>query len=645
VHKCNVSSSVEIGDIILVKLQKQKGGLLHHWFCSSLTVKGTNGTVYSFPCYSWFYDSGVLELREGTAKKSNEDTLSVLKKHRKNELAQRKKEYKWTTLIKGIPRCSDIVDVSKIPPNMQFSFTKNMEFKLNSIIAKVEMCFEGHDLIRESWEILEKLMKAVHIKQLTVENGWLYFKNILHEAQEKLIPKLNKLSTKKQWPKWFNREYVKKHWQEDAFFGYQYLNGTNTTLIRRCDAIPANFPVTSKMVSPFLDKSLEVELKAGNLFLVDYKLLDGIKGNVLKKIQQYVPAPLCLLYKKADGNLVPIAIQLKQKPGSENPIFLPNDSVDNWLLAKVLVRSADFNYFEWITHLLRTHLMAEVFCLATMRQLPSVHPLFKLLIPHTRYTLQINTMARTFLINKGGIFDRAFSTGGPAKKTVLQRGFESLTYSAFCVPDDIKVRGVENVPNYYYRDDAQELWAIINEFVVKLVSYYYKSNTDVKKDSELQAWVQDIFQALLSRKSLGNSIEELTKFLTMVIFTCSAQHNAGNAGQYDFSVCLPNASSTLRRPPPTSKTSRVDYRGWIADAQSAVNSRATTWVLTRPSHDPVFLGQYPEERFTEDIPKKLIKEFQSEMQKCDERIKKRNEKLDLPYTYLLPSATENSVSL
>ncbi|XP_066573942.1 polyunsaturated fatty acid lipoxygenase ALOX8-like, partial [Amia ocellicauda] len=447
-------------------------------------------------------------------------------------------------------------------------------------------------------------------------------------------------------------EYVKKHWHEDAFFGYQYLNGTNPTLIRKCAAIPTNFPVTSEMVSPFLDKSLEVELEvsAGNIFLVDYKLLDGIKGNVIRSIQQYVSAPLCLLYKTADGDLVPIAIQLKQKPGSENPIFLPSDSVDNWLLAKVLVRSADFNYYELVTHLLRTHLIAEVFCLATMRQLPSVHPLFKLLIPHTRYTLHINILARKLLINDGGLFDRAFNTGGQAKQLVMQRGFDSLTYSALCVPDNIKDRGVEDVPNYYYRDDARELWAIINKFVVKLVSYYYKSDTDIKNDSELQDWLKDIFQALLSHKSLGfpesfNSIEELTKFLTMVIFTCSAQHNAVNAGQHEYTACLPNASPTLHRPLPSSKTSHVDYRDWIANAQSAVISRATTWVLSHPSHDPVLLGQYPEERFTEEIPKKLIKEFQSELQKCEGQMKKRNEKLSLPYTYLLPSTLENSVSI
>lgn len=58
-------------------------------------------------------------------------------------------------------------------------------------------------------------------------------------------------------------EYVAEHWAEDSFFGYQYLNGINPGLIRRCTRIPDKFPVTDDMVAPFLGDGtcLQAELE------------------------------------------------------------------------------------------------------------------------------------------------------------------------------------------------------------------------------------------------------------------------------------------------------------------------------------------------------------------------------------------------
>ncbi|KAM7394357.1 hypothetical protein PAMP_021168 [Pampus punctatissimus] len=173
-------------------------------------------------------------------------------------------------------------------------------------------------------------------------------------------------------------------------------------------------------------------------------------------------APLVLFHKTPDDELMPIAIQLKQTPADDNPIFFPTDSEYDWLMAKIFVRSADFSEHQLNSHLLRTHLLAEVFAVALLRNVPMVHPLYKLLIPHTRYTLQINNLARALLISKDGFFDKYTSSGGEGMFTILRRSQSAMTYSSLCIPDSIAERGLEDVPNFYYRDDGLKVWDIIN---------------------------------------------------------------------------------------------------------------------------------------------------------------------------------------
>lgn len=45
-----------------------------------------------------------------------------------------------------------------------------------------------------------------------------------------------------------------KYWQEDRFYGFQFLNGCNPESIKRCTKLPENFPVTEELVGDLLDK-------------------------------------------------------------------------------------------------------------------------------------------------------------------------------------------------------------------------------------------------------------------------------------------------------------------------------------------------------------------------------------------------------
>ncbi|KAK7912870.1 hypothetical protein WMY93_013081 [Mugilogobius chulae] len=237
--------------------------------------------------------------------------------------------------------------------------------------------------------------------------------------------------------------------------------------------------------------------------------------------------------------------------------------------------------------------------------------------------------------------------------TILQRSLSSVTYSSLCIHDDIKDRGMESVPNYYYRDDGLRLWDIINRFVKGVLTYYYKSDDEVREDTELQKWIQDIYEhGFLSKASTGipqslSTVEEMVKFVTMVIFTCSVQHAAVNGGQYDYGGYMPNTPITLQQPPPTTKgtATQESFLQTLPNIGTTVNGMATMWLLTKQSSDFVGLGCYPDTHFSEETPQKLMEDFQEELSQLSVKIKERNKNLKVPYTYMDPTEVENSVAI
>jgi len=61
----------------------------------------------------------------------------------------------------------------------------------------------------------------------------------------------------------------------------------------------------------------------------------------------------------------------------------------------------------------------EPIAVASYRQLPTLHPLYKLLSPHIRGVLAINTLGRDVLIAEGGVADNTLTVGGGGNMTSL----------------------------------------------------------------------------------------------------------------------------------------------------------------------------------------------------------------------------------
>ncbi|XP_024914493.1 arachidonate 15-lipoxygenase B-like isoform X1 [Cynoglossus semilaevis] len=662
----NVSCS-SLGKLILIELDKKPLPLTpsNAWLPAKVEVVSPEGDTYSFPIYRWINDKEVHRFRAAEALKVSDDNHHLGRYDREKELKFRAEEYCWSEYAAGIPHCIKTENALSLPPEVQFSFTKKSEFFLTSAFGLSSLGLTLLSISKEPWTDFKSIKESITKNKTAVS------------------------------------EYVQKHWEEDEFFAYQFLNGVNPILIRKCTVLPDNFPVPDNVVLPQSKNSLRKEMKKGNIYLCDYKNLKDVKANIINGKQQYLTAPLVLLYKTPNDKLMPVAIQLNQEPGADNPIFYPNDSKYDWLTAKTFVRSADFSEHQLNVHLLRTHLLAEVFAVSLLRNFPMVHPLYKVTINLKDVSVHGNivnfscvnnsipvslsssfpTHATTyrsttwldfysflqleFSLRYGNVYFPFFpykflnlflkfsASGGDAMMPILQRSLKSVTYSSLCVPDSIAERGMGKIPNYYYRDDALRLWDITLKFVDGVVKYYYKSDSDVKKDSELQNWIGDIFEhGFLSNEASGiprqfTKVVDLVKFVTMVIFTGSFQHAAVNSGQYDFGAWMPNTPISLQYPPPTTKgkTSEDTLVATLPDRNTTALGISTVWLLSRQSSDVVKVGQYPEDHFVEKVPRKLMAQFKGELDIVNKIMEVRNRNLKLKYEYLQPELVENSVAI
>ncbi|KAK0153689.1 Hydroperoxide isomerase ALOXE3 [Merluccius polli] len=133
-------------------------------------------------------------------------------------------------------------------------------------------------------------------------------------------------------------------------------------------------------------------------------------------------------------------------------------------------------------------------------------------------------------------------------------------------------------------------------------------------------------------------VDDLVKFVTMVIFTGSAQHAAVNNGQFDYGSWMPNMPTTIDHPPPDSK-GRLNDSGMVnalPDINTTVHGMALLLVLSDQSSDFVPLGHYPEEHFSEEKPCEHMETFKRELSHLSKIINGRNGLLKVPYTFMDP---------
>ncbi|MDA1162930.1 MAG: lipoxygenase family protein [Planctomycetota bacterium] len=454
---------------------------------------------------------------------------------------------------------------------------------------------------------------------------------------------------------------VKDCWESDAEFARQRLAGVNPIAIRRCSETPGD--ALAKAADQVLvvrhGTKFSKAMKAGRVYMTEYPMLWD------KPVQEHVrrnatlAAPTCLFYTDDCGVLMPLAIQLKPRDITDrNPVFTPLSRRWDWMMARGHAQASDSHYHESISHLLETHLVCEIFALATLRNLHTDHPLHQLMFPHFEHTLAINEQARKNLLAPHGEIAKSMAAKHTGNINLVRMMWSSWKYQEHSLKADLEHRDVRDLPGYLYRDDATEVYKAIEEYARGILEIWYVTDDDVINDVELQSWTREVSDPRQGGiKGFPEQIttrEQLFDIASNVIFRASAQHAAVNNGQFGAYGWVPNAPvamySKLPDEAPTDErplfTERDFYRA-LPDRARALGQTGMVWLLSEPTERSILrageLQAFTKEHCFEAY--QVVGQFRRRLRAISDAIDIRNDEIGFEYNYLKPQNIDHSISI
>ncbi|CAK9270479.1 unnamed protein product [Sphagnum jensenii] len=399
-----------------------------------------------------------------------------------------------------------------------------------------------------------------------------------------------------------------KAWQTNEEFAREYLAGFNPIQIElvkefpiKSSLSPAEYgdptsAISEKHIAGHLEGlSIEQAVSGKKLFVVDYHDVFlpwvGRINAQAENRKQY--ASRSLFFLSSDCTLKVLAIELTLPPspaggGKISRVFTPAASSSaaphssssssssskkpDYLfeLAKAHATNNDMTMQQSINHVARCHAVAEVAIIASNRQLSKLHPIYQLMAPHFRYTLQVNSGARFDLLSAGGAIEQIYTPGEYVFAMASAYYRDYWTFESNALPNDLIKRGMAEpdsnakhgiklvVKDYPYAVDGLEVWDAMKTWNTDYIDIFYNDDSEIQKDTELQAWYEEYRSVGHGDKKQDvaapggswpelNSKTNLAFVLTTMQWIATAMHAPINYGLYDYAGFMPYRPAITRR--------------------------------------------------------------------------------------------------
>ncbi|KAI4367851.1 hypothetical protein MLD38_016475 [Melastoma candidum] len=491
-------------------------------------------------------------------------------------------------------------------------------------------------------------------------------------------------------------KYNKLAWMTDEEFAREMLAGINPVSIKRL----REFPPTSKLdpmvygsqgssiteddiESCLNGLSVREAIKKNKLFILDHHDMVMPYLRRINSTATKTYATRTLLFLQDCGTLKPVAIELSlphpngDQYGAINEVHTPADQgVEGhlWQLAKAYAAVNDVGRHQIISHWLLTHAVIEPFIIAANRQLSVLHPIYKLLYPHFRDTLNLNAFARVIVINAGGVLESTLYSNKYSMEmsSAIYKDWifteqalpTDLINRGMAIPDAKSPRGLRLViEDYPYAVDGLEIWFAIKTWVEEYCSYYYDADESVQNDMELQVWWKELREQGHGDKKdelwwpKMHTVRDLKDICTIMIWVASALHAAVNFGQYHYGGYMPSRPTTSRRFMPKEGTPEYEelnsnpervFLETITPRKETLLGLSLIGLLSRHSTEEVYLGQTDTPDWTVDkTPLESFKKFTKKIEEIKGKILQMNSDprwnnrvglVNIPYMFLYPQS-------